>query len=89
MMKISQPRRIVVADHDAYLWSIHMDGVRHDIVWWVTDGTIRVSFQIDAKRTSRFVKLGPPYSPRYSLREAVAAVNDWVQAQILREGIAS
>jgi hypothetical protein len=86
-MRVSQPRRAIVGDHEAYLWSVEIDGVPHDVAWWVADGSIRLSFPVDATRPSRFVTLGPSYSPCYSLRAAMRAVDSW--AKVRQERVAS
>lgn len=79
--RLSTPRRVVVGDHEAYFWDVTVDGVPSEVAWWVSDGSLRLSFPCDDTRRSRFVRLGSRYSPRRSLVDADAAVHDWAAGQ--------
>lgn len=81
MNRISSPRRRVINDHEAYLWTVQLDGVEHHFAWWVTDGTLRWSYPLDERRWSQFVRLGPRYSPCRSVFDAHAAIERWIEVQ--------
>lgn len=79
--RIGAPRRLIVRDHDAYLWDVVVDGVPFELAWWVTDGSLRMSYIKEDNKRSQFVKLGQTYGPVHSLLEANAAVKRWVENQ--------
>lgn len=79
--RIGAPRRLVVRDHEAYLWDVVVDGVPFELAWWVTDGSLRMSYIKEDNKRSQFVKLGHAYGPVHSLLDANAAVKRWVENQ--------
>lgn len=87
MDRLSNPRRSIIGDREAYFWDVVVDDVPHELVWWVTDGTLHWSYPVDGCRRSGFVKLGPRYSPRFSLADASRTVGQWARCQ--RERMAS
>lgn len=76
--RTSNPRRVIVGDQEAYFWDVVVDGVPNELAWWVTDGTLRLSYPLDETRRSSFIRLGARYSPQRNLNDADAAVRRWV-----------
>jgi hypothetical protein len=77
-MELAAPKSVRSNGRDAFLWTTTIGGVAYRIAWSKDDGKIRISWQ-DSSDWSRFVTLGPTWSPQSDLLAAQAAVESWVR----------
>jgi hypothetical protein len=77
-MELTAPTSVRSNGRDAFMWKTAIGGVQHRIAWSTDDKKIRISWE-EAEGWSRFVTLGPRWSPREDLFGAQSAVEDWVQ----------
>lgn len=76
--RVSTPRQAIVGDHEAWFWDVVHDGFHYELAWWPFDGHLRYSYPSTDTKRSQFLRMGPRYSPRHSLSDAIASVRDWV-----------
>jgi hypothetical protein len=77
-MRLTAPRSVRAQGRDAFVWTATIGGVAHRIAWSTDDKKIRISWE-DGAGWSRFVTLGPAWSPQPDLFAAQAAVESWVE----------
>lgn len=80
-MKVSAPQRVLIKDHAAFLWTLLIDSVPYQVVWWLPDGTLRASWLVNDEDWSPFVRLGSRWSPRYDLVSAQTSMKLWAIRQ--------
>ncbi len=86
-MTLTAPKTVRANGRDAFMWTTTICGVAHRIAWSQEDKKIRISWE-DSNGWSRFVTLGPAWSPQPDLLAAQAAVEGWVErrGEALRAG---
>ena len=77
-MELTVPTSVRSSGRDVFMWTTVIAGVAHKIAWSRDDRKIRISWE-DGEGWSRFVTLGPTWSPQADLFGAQAAVESWVQ----------
>ena len=77
-MELTAPTSVRSNGRDAFMWTAAIGGVTYRIAWSTDDKKIRISWQ-DGEGWSRFVTLGPRWSPQEDLFGAQTAVENWVQ----------
>ena len=78
IMRLSAPTTMRSNGRDAFVWTASINGIAHRIAWSTDDKKIRVSWE-DSNGWSRFVSLGPAWSPQPDLLGAQSAVEGWAE----------